>query len=53
MSMEKGDKWFFEEAIPVFKDSPDVTRMLTSKIIQDVNECPYQRVVEIMMNFLI
>jgi chalcone isomerase len=48
--MEEGDKWFYEEVIPKFKDMPDVLRILTSKIIQEVNGCPYQRVVEMWFN---
>jgi hypothetical protein len=50
VSMEEGDKWFYEDVVPKFQESEDVTRMLTSKIIQSVNNCPYQRVVEIWFN---
>ncbi|AWI06622.1 hypothetical protein [Clostridium drakei] len=50
VSMEEGDKWFYEEVIPKFQESPDVTRMLTSKILQSINNCPYQKVVEIWFN---
>lgn len=46
VSLEEGDKWFYEELIPKFKLMPEVNRILTSKIIQDVNSCPFQRVVE-------
>lgn len=46
VSLEEGDKWFYEEVIPKFKEMPEVLRILTSKVIQEVNECPYQRVVE-------
>ena len=41
-----GDKWFYEEMIPTFKDMPEVTRILTSKIIQSINGCSFHRVVE-------
>lgn len=50
VSMEEGDKWFYEEVIAKFKDMPDVLRILTSKIIQEVNGCTYQRVVEMWFN---
>lgn len=46
ISMEEGDKWFYGEVIPKFKAMPEVHRILTSKIIQKVNNCPFQRVVE-------
>ena len=46
VSAEEGDKWFYEEVIPKFKDMPEVTRILSSKIIQEVNGCPFHRVVE-------
>lgn len=46
VSMEEGDKWFYEEVVPKFQAMPEVLRMLSSKIIQEVNGCPYQRVVE-------
>lgn len=50
VSLQEGDKWFYEEVVPKFQESPDVTRMLSSKIIQEVNNCPYQRVVEMWFN---
>lgn len=43
---EKGDEWFYKEVIPKFKEMVEVTRILTSKIIQEVNDCPYHRVIE-------
>lgn len=46
VSAEDGDKWFYEEMIPKFKAMPEVNRILTSKIIQSVNGCPFHRVVE-------
>ena len=46
ISAEAGDKWFYEEVIPAFKEMPEVTRILTSKIIREVNGCPFHRVVE-------
>ena len=50
VTMQEGDKWFYEEMIPKFKDMPDVLRILSSKIIQQVNGCPYHRVVEMWFN---
>ena len=50
VSMEEGDKWFFEDVVPKFQESSDVNRILTSKIMQEVNHCPYQRVVEMWFN---
>lgn len=46
VSAEDGDKWFYDQVIPAFKEMPEVTRILTSKIIQSVNGCPFHRVVE-------
>lgn len=43
---EEGEKWLHEEAFPKFAEMPEVTRILTSRIMQDVNHCPYHRVVE-------
>jgi hypothetical protein len=47
VSGEEGDKWFFGEFIPVFQNHPAATRILTSKVRQDVNHCPYHRLFEI------
>jgi len=46
VSAEEGDKWFYEEVIPAFTAMPEVVRILTSKIICEVNNCPFHRVVE-------
>lgn len=46
LNIHPGDKWFYEQVIPAFKDMPEVKRILTSKVIQSVNDCPFQRVVE-------
>lgn len=43
---EGGDNWLYKEVIPAFQKMPEVTRILTSKIIKDVNNCPYHRAVE-------
>lgn len=46
ISKEEGDGWLYKEVIPVFAEMPEVTRLLTSRIKQEVNSCPYNRVVE-------
>ncbi|MBP2651657.1 MAG: acetyl-CoA hydrolase [Firmicutes bacterium] len=46
VSLEEGDKWFFEKVVPVFERASEVSRILTSKVIQSVNGCPFQRAVE-------
>ena len=35
-----------EEVLAKFADMPEVTRILTSRILRDVNHCPYYRVAE-------
>ena len=47
VSQEDGDKWFYEELAPALQNKPEVTRLLSSKIMQDVNGCPFNRVVEV------
>ncbi len=44
--IENGDKWLFEEVFPVFEKMPECTRIVTSKVIKDINECPMDRMVE-------
>ena len=44
---EEGDKWFYEEVVPKFTGMPEVNRILTSRVMQDVNNCPMQRIAEI------
>lgn len=46
VSVEEGDKWFYEEVVPKFQAMPEVVRMLSSKVIQNVNGCPFHRAVE-------
>ena len=46
VSGEEGDDWLFKEVIPEFKKMPEVTRILSSKILRDVNNCPYHRLME-------
>lgn len=47
VSMEEGDQWFFEAFVPAFQEMPEVTRMVTSRVIKEINGCPMDRVVEI------
>lgn len=44
---EEGDRWLMEELLPVFVEKEEVRRVLTSKIIQEVNDFMFHRVVEI------
>lgn len=46
VSMEEGDKWLKEEFIPAYTAQDEVTRCLSSKIIKSVNDCEFDRVVE-------
>lgn len=46
VSPEEGDKWFYDKMIPKFQAMKEVNRILTSKIIQEINDCPFYRVVE-------
>ncbi|MCU6763245.1 Uncharacterised protein [uncultured Roseburia sp.] len=47
VSVETGDQWFYEKFVPAFLEIPEATRMVTSKIIKEINDCPMDRVVEI------
>lgn len=46
VSQEEGDKWLFEKVFPHFAKSECCTRILTSKVKQEINGCPMSRVVE-------
>ncbi|MFC1890980.1 acetyl-CoA hydrolase [Thermodesulfobacteriota bacterium] len=46
VSVEQGDEWFYQEVIPQFQTMPEVTRILSSKILREVNSCPFHRVTE-------
>ena len=43
---EEGDRWMMEEILPKFAKMPEVNRILTSKIIKEVNHGHYDRLVE-------
>lgn len=44
---EEGEKWLHEEVFPKLAAMPEVTRILTSHVLQDVNNCPFSRVAEV------
>jgi len=46
VSQAEGDKWFFDEVAPKLTEAPEVTRLLTSRIMTEINGCPFNRVVE-------
>lgn len=46
VSAEEGDKWLFGEVFPYFAEQECCTRILTSKVKQEINKCPMSRVVE-------
>ncbi|MDL2295077.1 acetyl-CoA hydrolase [Ruminococcaceae bacterium OttesenSCG-928-D13] len=46
VSEEEMDKWLFDEVFPVFQGAPECTRILTSKVIKEVNGCQFYRVAE-------
>lgn len=46
ISAEEGDKWLFEEVFPYFAGQECCHRILTSKVKQEINNCPMHRVVE-------
>ena len=37
VSTEEGDKWLFEEVIPIFEKAPECTRILHSKVKKEIN----------------
>ncbi len=47
ITSEEGDKWLFEEVFPHFSKYDECTRIITSKVIKEVNNCHMHRVVEI------
>lgn len=46
VSTAEGDAWFYQEVLPYFQGREEVTRILSSRILQEVNDCPFSRVVE-------
>lgn len=47
VTAQEGDQWFYDEVVPYFQKRDEATRILTSKVIQTVNDCPFQRIAEI------
>lgn len=46
VSKEEGDAWFINEFIPPFVDCDKTTRILSSKVVKEVNNCEFDRVCE-------
>jgi hypothetical protein len=44
---EAGEKWFHDEFLKPYLEDHLVTRILSSKVLQEQNNCPYHRCVEI------
>lgn len=42
----QADQWMMEEVLPAFAKMDELKRILSSKVLQEVNGCPYYRVVE-------
>ncbi len=47
VSKEEGDRWMMETVFPRFAAMPQVTRIMTSKVIKEINNCHMDRCVEI------
>lgn len=47
VSKEDGNKWLYEEVLPIFINSDKVTRVLVSNVKKDINGCVMDKVVEI------
>ena len=43
---EDGDQWMMNEVLPAFAAMPEVTRMMTSKVKKEINNCHMDRGVE-------
>lgn len=43
---EDGDQWMMNEILPTFAAMPEVTRMMTSKVKKEINNCHMDRCVE-------
>jgi len=46
VSADKGDEWLLNEFLPTFADQDEVTRILSSRIVKEINNCDFDRVVE-------
>ena len=47
--LEEGDKWLMGEVLAYLREQPEINRMLSSRIIQSVNDFPFHRVVELWL----
>jgi len=47
VSNEEGDKWLLGEVLPAFAAMDEVTRIISSKVKQEINGCQFYRVVEV------
>lgn len=43
----EGEKWLFEEVLPIFEAAPECTRILASKVKKDINGCVMDYVLEL------
>ena len=46
VSRDEGDAWLLNDFLPAFVSQDEVTRVLSSRIIKEVNGCDFDRVVE-------
>lgn len=46
ISFDDGEKWMMNEVLPCFREQKEVNRMLSSRVLQSVNNCTFHRVVE-------
>lgn len=46
ISKEQGEQWFHDEVVPYFQQQKNVHRFVSSKIMQDVVGCKFDRLVE-------
>lgn len=47
VSMEEGDRWFYDILVPYFQGCGTVNRMLSSKVLKNINDPNYDRVMEL------
>ena len=47
VSKEEGEKWLFEEVLPIFEAAPECTRILASNVKKDINGCVMDYVLEL------
>ncbi|MCA8869230.1 MAG: hypothetical protein KDA67_11315 [Rhodobacteraceae bacterium] len=47
ISCDEGDKWFREHFVPAICDRPEVTRFISSRVLNDPRKSPFHRFAEI------